>query len=74
MAMTETPTLIPVIFLGKLSRLARKQADPGEPVQALRYTTRGDGGRRVRPIKKRQGNYLAEIQRECLSGVSHRAP
>lgn len=26
--------------------------EPGRPRQALRYTTRGDGGRRVRQIKK----------------------
>jgi len=26
--------------------------EPGRPRQALRYTTRGDGGGRVRPIKK----------------------
>ena len=71
MAMTETPNLIPVIFFGELSRLARKQADPGEPVQALRYTTRGDGGGRGSPIKKTGlGRHLSEIQRECLSGVS----
>ena len=49
MAMTETPTLVSTIFLGKLAPISH---EPGEPVQALRYTTRGDGGRKVCPIKK----------------------
>ena len=45
--------------------------EPGRPRQALRYTTRGDGGGRGSPIKKLGlGRHLSEIQRECLSGVS----
>ena len=45
--------------------------EPGRPRQALRYTTRGDGGGRGSPIKKTGlGRHLSEIQRECLSGVS----
>ncbi len=72
MAMTETPTLIPVIFLGNCPVSALADREQGRPGQTLRYTTRGDGGRRVRQIKKdSQGNYLGEIQSECLSGVSH---
>jgi hypothetical protein len=46
-ATTETPTLIPIIFLGNCPVSAQADWKPGEPVQALRYTTRGDGGRKV---------------------------
>ena len=51
-AFIQTPTLISTIFLGNCPVSAQADRKPGEPVQALRYTTRGDRGRKVCRIKK----------------------
>ena len=51
-AFIQTPTLIFIIFLGNCPVSAQADRKPGEPVQALRYTTRGDRGRKVCPIRK----------------------
>jgi hypothetical protein len=66
-ALIETPTLVSINFLGKVAPISH---EPGRPRQALRYTTRGDGGRKVRPIKKTWlGSHLLRIQRGKLSGA-----